>query len=140
LRFEHPAEAHQHHHRQHGGNAERRGFVDRLTCATQVRPDDGSQEGQHRKGKQAREQRPEIPASVAHGPDHGGDKRHRIEDDAAGAAARDEERGDQHYHAHDQEVPTSPHGDELKAQPTDSQPDECHQTDQQPLQDPGEPT
>jgi hypothetical protein len=46
-----------------------------VVCRAQERPDDGAQERQHGKGKQAREERPEIPARIAYRPEQRGNKR-----------------------------------------------------------------
>ncbi len=82
LRLEHPAEAHQHHDRQNGRDAKRRCFVRGVVvCCAHKRPDDGTEEGQHGKRKEAREERPEIPSGIADGPEQRGDKRDAIEDD-----------------------------------------------------------
>ena len=74
--FEHPAKAHRQRHGENGGDAIGRAFFRRW--AGEERPDQGGQEGQYAERKQAREERPVVPASVTNRPDHRGDKRHGV--------------------------------------------------------------
>jgi hypothetical protein len=111
-----------------------------VVCRTQERPDDGAKESQYGKGKQAGEERPEIPARIAYRPEQRGNKRDAVKHNPAGAIEENQDRGNHHYHAHYQEVTTSAYGGELKAQPADGQTDEQHQSGKKPLQDTRYPT
>ena len=135
LRLKHPAEADQHGHREQRRDAKSGGFVRcSVVCRTKEGPDDGAQERQHGKGKQAGEERPEIPARIAYRPEQRGNKRDAVKQDPAGAVEENQDRGNHHCHAHYQEVTTPAYGGELKAQPADRQTDEHHQSGKKPLQ------
>lgn len=141
LRLKHPAQADQHRHREHGRDAKSGRLVrNAVVCRAQERPDDGAEEGQYGKGKQAREERPEIPARIAYRPEQRGNKGDAVKHDPAAAIEENQDRGNHHHRAHYQEVSASAYGDELKAQPADCQTDEQHQSGKEPLQDTRYPT
>jgi hypothetical protein len=93
-----------------------------MVCCTQERPDDGAEERQYGKGKEAREERPEIPARIAYRPEQRGNKRDAIKHYPAGATGKNQDRGNHHHHAHYQEVPTSPTEASLKPNPPTARP------------------
>ena len=134
--FKHPAKASRQRHGEHGGDGKSRAFFRRR--AGKERPDQGGEEGQHAKGEQTREERPEVPASVADRPDHRSDKRHGVQQNTPAAATENQHRRDNHHHAHQREVQRAADESQFYPQNTDSQTDDEHQSGEKPLQDPGE--
>ncbi|MNZ92965.1 hypothetical protein D3C78_1120140 [compost metagenome] len=90
LRFKHPAKAHQHRQRENGRHCECRCFIHRHVAIrrTQEWPDKGTQKGEDGEGEQAREQRPEIPASVIHRPNDRRDKGDSVKNNPADATGK----------------------------------------------------
>ena len=80
------------------------------------------------------------PSRIAYRPEQRRDKRDAIQHNPAAAVDENQDRGNHHYHAHDQEVSTSAYGDEFKTQPANGQTDDRHQSGKEPLQDTGYPT
>ncbi|MNZ59003.1 hypothetical protein D3C78_770260 [compost metagenome] len=85
LRFEHPANAHQHRQRENSRYRESRFFIHGYVAVrrTQEGPNQGTQKGEDGEGKQAREQRPEIPASIIHRPKDRCNKGDSVKNDPA---------------------------------------------------------
>ena len=133
LRLEHAANAHQQDNGDNPGEAKCRAFFRRLRVGHK-RPYQRTKKGQYAKGKQAREERPEIPACIADRPDDRHNKRQCVQHNPGTTLTRDQNGADHHYDTHQRKEPGATNAGELSPQRADSQADDQHQRDKKPLQ------
>ena len=107
----------------------------RARSAHQGRIDQRHHQADHGEGQDSRNQRPVFQAGVPHRPDGGQHQRHAVQPGATRFAAGNQQPGNQHRQAHQQEVPTAPQAHQVTTATCQAQADQRDQG-AQPRQQP----